>query len=467
MQLLVALVAGLACLALGLLVVFRGGQTRIGWLLVAQGVTMGLVLGFAETPSTSQAGMAVDQLSQGSWVFLFLWLVLIAYLLPDGHTASKRWRRWVRVGLAGVVLFLIGAAGDRSTFAEAHESRPAPVPWLPEPVSDAVGAVGLLLVVGLVFGSFVALWRRVRSSSGEDRLRLLWPLWGSLSVPAVLIFGWLNHFLLGDQELPFLIALAFLGVALPATVAISVLRHRLFDIELVLSRTLTYAALTLLVVGAYAALLALADRTFGSRSAGGLVAVVLVAVVVHPTYAWLRRRIDRLVYGYRSDPAVALRRLGANVESADPLHVVETITTSVAEALKVDDVWVELTGQPGREHQHEHVVRVPLVHRGVRMGDLAVDVPRAATSRLPTPRCCMTSPVTQLSRSSRVSWPRSSRSHGRASCPHERRNASGSAETCTTGWGRRWRRSSSSSMRSRPVRARLSATHCSQRSATR
>ncbi len=189
------------------------------------------------------------------------------------------------------------------------------------------------------------------------------------------MFGWVNHFLLGDHELPFPIALALLGVALPATIAISVLRHRLFDIELVLSRTLTYAALTLLVVGAYAALLTLADRAFGNRSAGGLVAVGLVAVLVHPTYAWLRRRIERLVYGYRSDPAVALRRLGASVESSDPLHVVDTITTSVAEALKIDDVWVEFTGQPAREHQHDHVVRVPLVHRGERVGDLAVDVP--------------------------------------------------------------------------------------------
>jgi signal transduction histidine kinase len=234
-----------------------------------------------------------------------------------------------------------------------------------------------LLAVGLLLGSFVALSSRVRSSGGEDRVRLLWPLWGSLAVPAVLLFGWLNHFLLGDHELPFLIALGLLSVALPATIAISVLRHRLFDIELVLSRTLTYASLTLLVVGAYAALLALADRTWGDRSAGGLVAVGLVAVLVHPTYAWLRLRIERLVYGYRSDPAVALRRLGASVESADPLHVVDTITTSVAEALKVDNVWVDLTDEPPREHHHgsELVLRVPLVHRGARVGDLVIDVP--------------------------------------------------------------------------------------------
>ena len=61
----------------------------------------------------------------------------------------------------------------------------------------------------------------------------------------------------------------------------------------------------------------------------------------------MRRRIERWVYGYRSDPAAALRRLGASLESADPLHVVETITASVADALKVDRVWVEASRRAG------------------------------------------------------------------------------------------------------------------------
>ena len=373
MQLLIALIASVTSLVLGLLVMSRGGQRRIGWLLVAHGVTMGMFLGIPQSPSTSQGGLVSDQLTQGSWVFMFLWLVLIAYLLPTGHTASLRWRRWVIIGLVGVVMFQIGAAGDRTMFVEVHDGQPPPLQWLPETVSGVIGVVGLVLVALLVFGSFVHVWLRLRSATGEDRLRLLWPVWGSLSLPGVLAFGWANHFLLGDRELPFIIALALLSVALPATMAISVLRHRLFDIELVLTRTLTYAALTILVVGAYATLLTLADRLFGHRSVGGLVAVALVAVLVHPTYAWLRRGIERRVYGYRSDPAVALRRLGAGVESSDPLHVVEAITRSAGEALKIRDVWVDFAIQDPDDD--EQMVRVPLVHRGERVGDLAVRVP--------------------------------------------------------------------------------------------
>ena len=81
-----------------------------------------------------------------------------------------------------------------------------------------------------------------------------------------------------------------------------------------------------------------------------MLAVALVAVAVQPAYSFLRRRIERWVYGYRSDPAAALRRLGASLESADPLEVVDTITASVADALKVDRVWVAAPDdeRPGR-----------------------------------------------------------------------------------------------------------------------
>ena len=373
LQVVVASVVGAASVALGILVVTRGqrAQRRIGWLLVAHGVTLGLFLASPDSHGRGRAGMVVDQLTQGSWVLLFLWLVLVAYLLPDGHPASRRWGTWVRVGLVGCLAFMVGAAGDEEGFAQSHDGRQAPIGWLSGTAVEAVGLVGFALVVALLFGSFVSLGRRARRAVGDERLQLLWPLWGSLFVPAVISLGWVDHFLL-DDRLPFEPALAALGVALPATIAVSVLRHRLFDIELVLSRTLTYAVLTALVVGAYAGLLALAEAVGGGSSTGGLVAVGLVAVLVHPTYDRLRRRVERLVYGDRSDPASALRRLGARAATADPLHLVETVAASVAEALRVDQAWVEPSGTTPRDTP---AVRVPLVHRGTRIGDLAVVVP--------------------------------------------------------------------------------------------
>ena len=103
---------------LGLLVVRRSDQRRIGWLLVAQGLSIGMLLGSSQTPGTGAVTLVIDQLAQGSWMFLFLWTALIAYLVPDGRPLSRRWRLWIRMGLVGALLFLIGAAGDDSAFRQ-------------------------------------------------------------------------------------------------------------------------------------------------------------------------------------------------------------------------------------------------------------------------------------------------------------------------------------------------------------
>ena len=143
MDTLIALIAAAVPVAVGALVLIRSDQRRIGWLLVAHGLCIGLFLGLPEQPATSRPGMVADQLMAGTWTLLFLWLVLIAYLLPDGHPASPRQRTWIRLGLVGNVIFWIGAAGDPSLF----EPGPLPVPWLPSVVSVAVGVVGLIWVV--------------------------------------------------------------------------------------------------------------------------------------------------------------------------------------------------------------------------------------------------------------------------------------------------------------------------------
>ncbi|MFF5233402.1 histidine kinase [Dactylosporangium sp. NPDC000521] len=318
---------------------------------------------------TSTVGLVVDQMTQGAWVLLFLWLVLIAYLLPDGRAANRYWRWWIRFGLAGVVIFLVGAAGDRQGFEESHRGAAPPVPWLPESVCAGLGVFGLLLVVTLFFGSPVAVWRRLRRAHDAQRLQLLWLVWGTLTVPVALLAGWVNHFLIPAVPL-FPVTLALVAVVLPVTVGIAILRYRLFDIELVLSRTLTYLLLVVAVAAVYALLLLGAARYVGSDTVGGLLAVVVVAVTVHPAYSFLRRHIERWVYGLRSDPRAAIRLLADRADAADPNGLLAAVADAVAAALRVDRVRVESSASPD-----DGALREPMMHRGERVGYLAIDVP--------------------------------------------------------------------------------------------
>jgi two-component system, NarL family, sensor kinase len=366
------LAATLVDVLIGVLVLLRSDQRRIGWLLVAQGVWFGVLL-VNPVASTSRTGMMVDQLGAGSWVFLFLWVVLIAYLVPDGHSLSPRWRRWMLVGLGGVAAFLVGSAGDVDGFRETHDGRAPPLAWLPAPVAGVLGVIGLVLTILLFFGAVFAVRARLRQTSGEARLQLLWLVWGATSLPVALVLAWMAHFALDDNAWVVGLALALAGVALPATIGIAILRYQLFDIQLILSRTLTYGLLLTAVVTVYVLLLIGAQRLLGDSTPGGVLAVALVAVMVQPVYSLVRRRTERWVYGYRSDPAVALRRLGASLQSADPLEVVDAITASVGDALRVDRVWIQPRGVPVPDDPR--LIRVPMFHRAELVGDLVVEVP--------------------------------------------------------------------------------------------
>ena len=99
--------------------------------------------------------MVVDQLAAGSWVFLFLWLVLIAYLRAGRSHPVAGLATLDAAGLVGVAAFLVGSAGDADGFRDAHDGADPPLAWLPAPVSGVLGVVGLVLTVLLFFGAGV------------------------------------------------------------------------------------------------------------------------------------------------------------------------------------------------------------------------------------------------------------------------------------------------------------------------
>ncbi len=361
-----ALVAAVVPIVVGLFVVRR--QRIIGVMLMLHGLSVGAIL--APGPGTdSRAGLVIAQLSQGAWVFLFLWIALVAYLLPDGRFASPRWHRWVGGWLLGVPVFLIGAAGDTGPIHTSHGGVDPPLPWLSPAVSMALGLVGLLCVVLGLFGSVVAVAQRLRRSTGEERRQLLWLVLGAVPVPITLLAGWTHEFVLHTEPgRAFDAILLVLATALPVCIGIAVLRHRLFDIELVLSRTLVYLTLLLLAVGVYVVVLALTDRLFGDSRAGGVLAVAVVAIAVHPAYSLVRSRIERWVYGFRSAPQEAIRLLAERAETADPHRLVQAVTEAVREAVKAKSVAIGPRGDG-----------VPITYRGEHLGDLVVAMPEGHT----------------------------------------------------------------------------------------
>src|SRR4051812_7236354 len=370
----------------GVLIVWQHPRHPVGWLLIAHGLLNAPMMagdGWADYSARHSQhvwGAALEsQLSQAMWPTLYLCIALVAYVFPDGHFYSARWRRWTLMCLAGYVAFFVPATFALGRFDDGPLRAVAPpLPRLPWYVVKPVGLLALALIMASLIGAAVCARARLRRAEGAERTQLLWFAWASLSVPAGLGLCWLDYLVLGGGTTLTLIGVIMASSVLPIGIGIGILRFRLFDIELVLSRTLTYAALTALVVGVYGAVIALADAVLANRSAAGFLGVAVVAVAILPVHARLRRRVGRWVDGDRSDPYGALRRLSDRLEAtADPQQARGVVTSSIAEALRVDDVMVQLDGVPAPAWPT--AVRAPLIHQGRRLGDVVVDVPRGRT----------------------------------------------------------------------------------------
>ena len=358
--------------SVALLILRRHPTHRIGWLLALQSCFV-CVVAPGDT-ANDRWELVLGQLLQGSWVLMLVCPVVIAYVFPSGRAPSRRWLTWIAVFLTAYAVFMVAAANDRSGFVEAFPGHEPPLPTLDGPLVGIVGLVSLLFVPASLVGAVVSARRRFNEAVGDERLQMLWFTLTALSLPVMMAILWTSYFVGRGNSDALVYSVLALGLSvIPIGIGIGILRLGLFDIELVLSRALTYSILTAVVVALYGFLLLVTDRLFSSRSVGGLIAVGVVAVAVQPAYARLRRRIERWVYGYRSEPHEAMRMLAERAELADPLQLTESITATVAESLKVEHVWVEQQGQPPLAG--DNVVRAPLVHRGVRLGDLAVEVP--------------------------------------------------------------------------------------------
>jgi signal transduction histidine kinase len=186
----------------------------------------------------------------------------------------------------------------------------------------------------------------------------------------------------------------FMQLAFPAALAVAILRYRLFDIDLILSRTLVYGALTLCVIGLYIGIVAYLGVLF--RDADNLIfslfATGVVAVVFQPLREWLQRSVNRLLFGHRDEPYTVIAALGRQLDTTlAPSAVFTAIVETIGQTLKLPYVAIIMDDatQPqavftriseGRAQPPERLVRLPLSYQHQAVGVLLV-APRIGEER--------------------------------------------------------------------------------------
>ena len=171
----------------------------------------------------------------------------------------------------------------------------------------------------------------------------------SISAAFLILLWMLPIALLGAALVPAGAAALFI-LPVPAAIAIAILRHHLFDINIVINRALVYGTLTTMVVLVYVVIVGYAGALFHTQASDhsqkdillSLVAAALVAVIFLPLRDRLQRLVNRFMYGERDDPYTVLTRLGEKLEAVGTVETtLPTIVETIAQALKLPYVAIE------------------------------------------------------------------------------------------------------------------------------
>jgi hypothetical protein len=338
----VFLVPGFA--TVGALIAARRANT-VGWLFVGLGLlaaSHAVSMAYAERdtlidPASLPAGTVVGLLAGWLWPLNYLLLCLILLLFPDGRLPSARWRpaaRFILVawGLAILLNALTPAEGD-------PEGNPLAVAALQQPagqllllVANAAGLVALVL-------SAAAPFLRFRRAGYQQRQQLKWVAFTvTVSVLSVLVSLGLSQLFPGVVVVGLLGAFGFfVGViGIPLAVAVAILRHRLYDIDRLINRTLVYGLLTALLAGVYAGVVLVLGQVFGgvgshppSWAVAG--ATLSVAALFQPARRRIQAVVDRRFNRRKYDAARTLEAFSARLRDELDLDTLSSELLAVAD----------------------------------------------------------------------------------------------------------------------------------------
>lgn len=250
--------------------------------------------------------------------------------------------------------------------------------------SEAYGNFSAAFIpAALILGLGVQVYRYLRLSSPAQRQQTKWVVLGAVG-PVLLVLNWVLLIEPGVYVLPTDPLLfyaqqslwAALGLLLPVALAFSILRYRLWDIDLIINRTLVYGALTAAVIAIYGLVVGGIGALFQAHDNRllALIATGLAVVLFQPLRDRLQHGINRLFYGHRDEPLEVLARLGQRLEdSLTPEWVLPTLVETIAQTLKLPYVAIATQGDQPLASFGQTVTNTQsfaLVYQGATIGFL-------------------------------------------------------------------------------------------------
>lgn len=292
--------------AVATLLAARRPRNPIGWLLLAILIvgfnpsSQYIVLDYRMHHGTLPLGWVAVVL-QECWPLFLLFIAILLWIFPDGRLPSGRWHRWSVVLVIVGLLIGLAASSPGLLAVTAHDVRVKASGDLANPLPGVVTVLAGVVIVATVVSWVTWLVFQIptyRRADGERRQQLKWLYSGAASfVVWVIIAVFIVPVSMGEAPgwgtQPVVGALSTLGTsALPVCMGVAVLKYRLYELNRVISRVVSYALITALLAGVFAGLILLATRVLPLR---GSVAVAMATLVIAALFNPLRRRVQRAV----------------------------------------------------------------------------------------------------------------------------------------------------------------------------
>jgi signal transduction histidine kinase len=351
----------LVWVAIALLIFWRRSDDRMA-LLVALFLVLFPATQILDSPTAVGAAYpSLQALTNILDVLGGLSFLLFLYIFPDGRFVP----RWTRIAFLAFILLNIAM----SLFPSKTLSSLLDLPLL-------AAAVGLGLVAQI--------YRYRRVSSAVQRQQTKWVVYGVVTTvllfTGVVLLG--QVFFEGPHLVPLLVASTAIyscELLIPLSIGFSILRYRLWDIDIIINRTLVYGLLTASIVAIYVLVVVSLGTVLQAQGNFiiSLLATGLVAVLFHPLRDRFQRSINHLMYGERDDPYKVISRLGSRLETTlAPEAILPTIVETVAQALKLPyaAITVKQDGEFGSVTSYGRasgeLTRLPLVYQTQQIGEL-------------------------------------------------------------------------------------------------
>lgn len=309
------LVVSLGVPVLGIVIVNKRPKNAIGWIFIVAGIALALT-SFGQTyavhalradPGTLPAGRASAWVSNVLWPLPIVALTLLFLLFPTGHLPSPRWRPVAWLTVVTYVVLTVGAL----TLATAGWSDPfGGIDAAAGSAGDVARVVILIAVLAEVIAlllSVASLVVRFRHSTGVERLQLKW----FVSAAAVAAVAFSAGIFVDSAVVSAILSVSLL--CLYIAIGIAMVKHNLYDIDVIINKTITYGALAAFITAIYVVVVVVIGAVIGVTEGVSLIATAIVAVAFQPIRRRAQQIANRLVYGERATPYEVLSRFSEHV----------------------------------------------------------------------------------------------------------------------------------------------------------